>query len=157
EVAGPLTVAEMLREQARRFPDRTALADLAGFRLTYAQLFDRGARRASALLSLGLEPGDRIAAWMDDGTDYVELYVACALAGLVVVPCNARFTPDEVSIILEDSEPSALICCASRVGPGGELAARHGVGIVLDSDRPGSSFAALLEGRSPATPGVPIS
>ncbi len=84
EVTGPLTVAGMLREQARRFPDRAALADLAGFRLTYTQLFDRGARRASALLSLGLEPGGRIAAWMDDGTDYVELYVACALAGLVV-------------------------------------------------------------------------
>jgi acyl-CoA synthetase (AMP-forming)/AMP-acid ligase II len=49
---------------------------------------------------------------MEDSSEYVQLYVACAFAGLVVVPINARLTSYEATVILEDAEPRVLVYSA---------------------------------------------
>lgn len=60
--------------------------------LSHGALLRDATRLGHSLLGLGLQPGDRVAAWMQDTVDYIRLYAACAVAGLVVVPINARFT-----------------------------------------------------------------
>ena len=77
--------------------------------LTYRELVDSATRLANALLKLGIEPGDRVAAWMEDVVEYIQVYAACALAGLVVVPINARLTVHEASFPLEDSGARVLV------------------------------------------------
>ena len=50
---------------------------------------------AKALVSEGLEPGDRVAVRLPNGPDYLHLLVACAAARLVLVSVNTRYSDIE--------------------------------------------------------------
>lgn len=112
-----------LRAVADAHPDRVAVVDRDGTRITYRDLFVHASRVAHFLADADLDRGDRIAAWMDDGPAYVELYLAAALAGLTVVPLNARHTVHEVRSVLEDCAPRAIGWSSGRDGGIEELAA----------------------------------
>ncbi|MCW2795714.1 AMP-binding protein [Nocardioides sp.] len=103
------TVGEIISLGARRHPGRAALRDRNGAERSYADLDLRTTRLAQALLANGLERGDRVAAWMGDCFEYVEVYLAAAKAGLVVCPVNARSTPAEATYLLQDSSARALV------------------------------------------------
>ncbi|GAA1000222.1 fatty acid--CoA ligase [Acrocarpospora macrocephala] len=105
----PQSVGDIVAIGARRAPARVAVRDRAGTERTYAELHERSTRLANGLVGLGLKPGDRVAAWMEDCAEHVEVYFACAKAGLVVCPVNARFTASEAAYILADSEARALL------------------------------------------------
>ena len=103
------TVSRILRLAADRAPGTLAVGYPGGPGLTYRELLDSATRLGNALLGLGLAPGDRVAAWMEDVVEYVQVYAACALAGLVVVPINARLTVHEASFPLLDSDARVVI------------------------------------------------
>jgi len=105
----PKSVGDLVALSARRAPTRVAIRDVAGNERTYSALHERSTRLANGLVGLGLEPGDRVAAWMEDVPEYIELYLACAKAGLVMCPVNARFTAAEAAYILGDSGARALV------------------------------------------------
>jgi fatty-acyl-CoA synthase len=103
------TFGALIRLGARRSPTLTAIKQRGGRVVSYAELDDRTDRLANALLASGLDPGDRVAAWMEDIVEYVELYVAVAKAGLVIVPINARLQPSEATYHLTDSGAKAIV------------------------------------------------
>ncbi|MEU6643580.1 AMP-binding protein [Saccharomonospora sp. NPDC046836] len=103
------TIASQIRYRASIHPGRAAVIDHDGSTTTYAQLERRGDELAYALLARGLRHGDRVAAWLADGPEYVALYVACAFAGFVVVPVHARYTASEAHHLIEDSCARALV------------------------------------------------
>jgi fatty-acyl-CoA synthase len=103
------TAGDFVSLGARRHPDRPALRDRDGRELSYARLDERTDRLAQALLGLGLEPGDRVAAWMADVFEYVEVYLAAAKAALVVCPVNARLVAPEAEHLLTDSGARVLV------------------------------------------------
>lgn len=111
----PTTIGDITEVWARRCPDRVALRDLAGAEVTYRELDDRTNRLAQGLLDLGLLPGDRVATWMTDGVEYVEIYLACAKVGLIVCPINDRNAASEAAYLLEDSG-ARLLVHASSIG-----------------------------------------
>ena len=76
---------------------------------TYVDLVDRATRLAEYLLGLGLRPGDRVAVMVEDGIRAIEPHLAAALAGLVIVPVNARFRSAEAQHIISHSEARAII------------------------------------------------
>jgi acyl-CoA synthetase (AMP-forming)/AMP-acid ligase II len=51
----------MLRATVERHPDREALAELDGERISFTELWDRSARVAGGLRAAGIGPGDRAA------------------------------------------------------------------------------------------------
>jgi fatty-acyl-CoA synthase len=105
----PHTVGDITTVWARRDPGRVALRDPEGGELTYGELEARANRLAHGLLGLGLRNGDRVATWMSDGFQYVEIYLAIAKAGLVVCPVNDRHTAAEAAYVLEDSGARVLV------------------------------------------------
>jgi acyl-CoA synthetase (AMP-forming)/AMP-acid ligase II len=109
-------VGDLISISASRVPDRVAvrMREDPGRRRTYAELEERSSRLARGLLSIGLVAGDRIATWVEDCPEYVEIYLAAAKAGLVVAPINARFVAAEARYILEDSGASALLFTPGR-------------------------------------------
>jgi acyl-CoA synthetase (AMP-forming)/AMP-acid ligase II len=103
------TVADILVTSRRRFPDRIAVRTRDGAQRTYRDLDLRTTSLANGLLGAGLSPGDRICAWLPDCIEYVELYLAAAKAGLVLVPVNARLVGAEAAFIIADADPAMLV------------------------------------------------
>nr|MDT0667878.1 AMP-binding protein [Micromonospora sp. DSM 115978] len=96
------------RRVARSAASTPAIAVRGGPTLTYGQVDERTDRLANAMLGAGLRPGDTVGAWMEDGHEYFEVYLAVAKSGLVVVPVNARFTADEARYAFERADVRAL-------------------------------------------------
>lgn len=113
----PEAIADVLDAVAAEAPDRIAVSGpsyhLPFVELSYSTLVARARNLGRQFLALGLRRGDRVATWLTDSVEYVEAYVACAFAGLVVVPVNERFTEHEARHILADSGAKLLLCDAA--------------------------------------------
>ena len=96
----------------RRFADHTAIVD-RGRRLTYTQLNKRVNRLGNALMKLGMKPGDRIAQFMHNCGEYVEVHFAAWKCGIVRVPLNIRGSRDELIDWLNDSQSDTIIFSAA--------------------------------------------
>jgi fatty-acyl-CoA synthase len=57
----------------------------------------------------GVRAGDRVAALMRNGLDYVALYYGAAKIGAILCAINWRLAAQEIGYILDDSEPKLLV------------------------------------------------
>jgi long-chain acyl-CoA synthetase len=80
-----------------------------GGSLTWAELGDRVRRAAAFLRGLGLDKADRLAVWMRNSHEYLELYYATAMAGIVIVPLNTRWNIDDINRTMADAGVTALV------------------------------------------------
>ena len=103
-----LTLAESVATHARTQPQKIGARD-SKRRLSYAEWDVRASGLANALLSLGLQPGDRVALLAYNCVEWLEIYTALARAGLVAVPINFRLKGPEVAYIVQHSEARAFI------------------------------------------------
>jgi long-chain acyl-CoA synthetase len=87
---------------------RPAIAD-GGVRLSYGELARRAVALAGALRARGIEPGDRIAILARNSFRYLEINLACAHAGIVLIPLNVRLAPAEIGRILAVTETKLLL------------------------------------------------
>lgn len=97
--------AEWLVRAALRAPNAPAL--LAGPRVVadYRDFARRAAALANGLRGrLGIAPGDRVAIFMTNRTEYLEVLYAAWYAGAAVVPINSKLHPREAAWIIENSE-----------------------------------------------------
>jgi acyl-CoA synthetase (AMP-forming)/AMP-acid ligase II len=77
--------------------------------MTFRLWYQRACRLANALIGIGLRKGDRVCILAYNCVEWLEIYAAAALAGIVAVPINFRLRGKEVQYIVEDCEASALI------------------------------------------------
>ncbi|WP_028934393.1 class I adenylate-forming enzyme family protein [Pseudonocardia spinosispora] len=105
----PGSLVELLRISVERDPEHEALVEVGGERLTYRQLWDRGARVAGGLAEAGVRPGDRVANLLPAGVDWVLGFFGTQLAGAVAVPVNTRFAQPEIDYVLDDSGAAAVL------------------------------------------------
>jgi long-chain acyl-CoA synthetase len=75
---------------------------------TYNELNERVLKLANGLHDLGVQAGDRVAVLMLNDYRYLELYLACAISNIVVVPLNIRWGAQEFSHALMDSTPKVF-------------------------------------------------
>ncbi len=101
------TVGDVIRRSATRAPDRTALL-FEDRSWTYRALDEAASRVARRLLGLGLEKGDRVAAYGKNSDAYLLLYLGCAKAGLVHVPVNFALTGEELAYVVNQSGSRAV-------------------------------------------------
>ena len=71
-------------------------------------------RAARALVELGVEPGDRVAAQIDKSPDAIVLALACFRAGAALLPLNTAYTLAELEYFLGDAEPALTLCPPAR-------------------------------------------
>jgi fatty-acyl-CoA synthase len=100
---------------ALRSPQRAAVELFGVGTRTYEQLHERTNRLAQSLAGAGLKPGDRVAIWLSNCLEYLDIYIACAKAGMVVVQVNIRHKSSEARYQLENAECGALFYGASVV------------------------------------------
>ena len=107
-------VHQMLRESARRFPDKEALVH-GEQRLSYAETEKRVLGLASGLLQSGLVRGDRIGIYLEPSVAQVVSIFGISQAGVVYVPINGALFPEQVVHIANDCGMKALITTPSKL------------------------------------------
>jgi fatty-acyl-CoA synthase len=91
-------------------PERLSLvARQQGVRWTYRELSEKVDAFAAGLLALGLEPGDRVAIWSPNNSEWVVAQFATAKAGLVLVNINPAYRLSELEYALNKVGCRALI------------------------------------------------
>jgi long-chain acyl-CoA synthetase len=98
----PASLVHLLRASVDRDAAASAVVEVGGGSLTYAELWDRAARVAGGLRAGGVRRGDRVAIRLQNGIDWVLAFFGAQLAGAVVVPVNTRFTEDEAAYVIND-------------------------------------------------------
>ena len=83
---------------------------LDGQTITYRNFLAKSGRIANTLVELGLEPGDCVAIQVEKSPEMLNIYAACAQAGLVFLPLNPSYTVDELKYFIENSEARLIIC-----------------------------------------------
>ncbi|WP_374302056.1 malonyl-CoA synthase [Paracoccus sp. (in: a-proteobacteria)] len=120
-------------------PEATAIETPQGQRITYADLVARTGRMANALVSLGVRPGDRVAAQVEKSVEAIILYLATVRAGAVFLPLNTGYTPAEIDYFIGDATPAVFVCDPARAEALADAAKRAGARIVtLDAKGQGS-------------------
>ncbi|MCJ7673433.1 MAG: AMP-binding protein, partial [Acidimicrobiia bacterium] len=78
-------------------------------RLTFAQADERATRLAHALAARGVGPGDHVALYLFNGTEYLEAMLAAFKIRAVPVNVNYRYVEDELRYLLSDSNAKAVV------------------------------------------------
>lgn len=109
------TVDGVLHRSAARVPQHIALT-FDGRVHTYRELDDAVTRAAHHLAGLGLEPGERVAAYGTNSDAYLIGFLACARAGLVHVPVNYALTGAELTYLIAQSGARAVLVDPALAG-----------------------------------------
>ncbi|MEM2534624.1 MAG: class I adenylate-forming enzyme family protein [Candidatus Nezhaarchaeales archaeon] len=77
--------------------------------ITYKELLDMVNELASGLRGLGLQKGDRVIVCTGNRPETITSYFAIWRIGAIAVPVNPDFKSEELTIIINDAEPKAII------------------------------------------------
>src|SRR5437879_5487330 len=104
------TIGALLDEVSATDGSREALVVAhQKIRWTYSELKSRSDAFASGLLSLGLEPGDRVGIWAPNCAEWTIAQFATAKAGLILVNMNPAYRLSELEHALRSVGCRALI------------------------------------------------
>jgi malonyl-CoA/methylmalonyl-CoA synthetase len=103
--------AHLYAQLAKNFSEgsKVAFEQPNGVIHTYADVEEGAARYANALVSWGVEPGDRVAVQVEKSVDAVLLNLGCLRAGAVLLPLNIAYTATEVGYFLGDAQPRIFV------------------------------------------------
>jgi long-chain acyl-CoA synthetase len=153
-MSATLSLACVLAEAARRYPDKVAVVD-GDLRVTYAQLWREARAYAAGLSELGVRPGDTVALLAPNVVDFPRAYYGALAAGAVVVPVHLLLTAQEAAYVLRDSRASLLVCHGSQLAMGAAAAEAAGIAVVCVGSRPAGEGPQRLEDVSAAVPPAP--
>ncbi|WP_025618463.1 FadD3 family acyl-CoA ligase [Salinispora cortesiana] len=103
------SIPAALHRAAREFSSAPALVEPDVAQLSYAELLAEVRRVAQALIAAGLRPGDRLALWAPNSTQWALAALGASYAGLTLVPVNTRFTGIEALDVIHRSGASGLV------------------------------------------------
>jgi fatty-acyl-CoA synthase len=103
-----LSPLQFARRTRSLYADREAVVD-GSLRLTYGQFFERCDRWSSALQSMGIQKGDRVAYIAPNTHSNLEAFYAIPQLGAVLVPLNYRLTADDFAYMIAHS--GARVIC----------------------------------------------
>jgi len=127
--------------------DAVAL-EFAGGVFTFGDLEDRSNRLAHALAARGLEPGDRLCVYLANCVEMIDLYLAAVKLGVIFVPINILYRGREMSHILGDADPKAVVATGLFGSP---VPIWHPAALAQESAAlPATRPAVTVEGDAPA-------
>ncbi|MFX1420661.1 MAG: AMP-binding protein [Promethearchaeota archaeon] len=102
-----LNIGEIINVNANKYPNKLALKDIKR-QLSFNQLNERTNKLANGILKSGIKKGDKVAILSNNCIEFMELYVAAAKGGFILVPLNFRLHPDDISFIINNSDAKWL-------------------------------------------------
>lgn len=104
----PLSPISFLRRAAEVYPDRVAVVH-GPVRYTYAELYQRCRRLASALTNLGIVAGDTVAVLAPNIPAHLEAHFGVPMTGAVLNTINTRLDASAIAFILDHGEAKVLL------------------------------------------------
>ena len=80
--------------------------------LTFGELDARSNRVARLLAERGFARGDRLGFFLPNCVEFIDLFLACIKLGVIIVPINVLYREREITHILADAEPKAVVTTA---------------------------------------------
>ncbi|MBL6431976.1 MAG: AMP-binding protein [Alphaproteobacteria bacterium] len=108
----PARCMRMSRTMCGSLPDAPAIRDGA-LSLSYREL-DAWAATATALVDLGVRPGDRVALVLERSAVAVCAMLAAMKTGAVYVPVDLAYPAERIRFMLDDSRCAAILTDGSR-------------------------------------------
>jgi fatty-acyl-CoA synthase len=108
----PLTLTTILERSGKIFPRVEIVSrrpDKSIVRTTYGEFYGRSRRLASALLKLGLRPGERVASMMWNHAGHLEAFFGVPCAGGILHTLNLRLHPHEIAAIAKHARDRFLL------------------------------------------------
>ncbi len=102
-----MNIAKNLERSAFYFPDQPVLSEELSD-TSYAQLNDRANRVATALIQMGIKPGDHIGLCAPNSGDWIAFYFGVLKAGAVAVTLSSMLKHDELSLLINHCRPKVL-------------------------------------------------
>ncbi|MEM7540854.1 MAG: AMP-binding protein [Pseudomonadota bacterium] len=102
------TFGSLATSMAERFGNRQALV----FRdecYTFSELLEKIDEVAKGLMAIGVKPGDHVAVWLMNRSEWMFIMFALAKIGAVQVPVNTRFRTNDLAYLLQQSDANYLI------------------------------------------------
>jgi malonyl-CoA/methylmalonyl-CoA synthetase len=82
--------------------------------LTFGEIDRRADATARLLAARGIGAGDRLAFFLPNRLELLDLFLACVRLGVIAVPMNALYREREVAHLVEDSAPKVVVTTADR-------------------------------------------
>ncbi len=130
------TLSEVLTENAKNFPNNTALL-LAGkqfqtTRISYEQLNQMSTNFAKNLYKLGVQKGDRVALFLPNFPEFVIAFYGIQKLGAISVPLNIMFSQKELEYHIKDSGSKVIVTMDVKTGEYAFLDLIHAVTQKID-------------------------
>lgn len=103
-----MNLSTLLQRHARYRPHHEAIV-FEGERLTWSEFNARVNRLANTLLDAGLKKGDKLATLLPNTLELLEIYMAVAKIGVVVVPLSPLLRGTGLTRLLNDSDSVMVI------------------------------------------------
>ena len=104
----PRNLADWLDDCVERYGNRPMVIT-DDRELSYADVAAQSRRLADGLVSIGVQPGDRVAMIMANYPEFAAIKFAIARAGAIAVPLNYLYRSDELRFILADADCHVVI------------------------------------------------
>lgn len=133
-----MVVGDILERVRCSSPEKVAIVGCAGAyssdrfaRMTYAEADEAANQTAHALLTEGLEPGDRVLMYCDNSVEAIVLMFGIAKGGLVVVPVNPLLADDVLEWVVGHVEVSLAVVDGEYAARASEVLERTGTRIAV--------------------------
>ncbi len=119
--------------------------------ISFEKFFQNSEKIASALISAGIKPGNRVAMQVEKSSSVLELYFGTILAGACFLPLNTAYVSEEIDFFLRDSQPYIFVCDSSKIQTLTKIAKSNKVSHLwtLSADGTGT----LVDARNDESPG----
>src|SRR5690625_7827049 len=111
----PNTIPQLLNASVKAWPEAIAIED-GDCVMTYTALQAKVEKSARALISVGIEHGDRVAIWAPNCWEWGVAGLAIHGVGAAIMPLDARYKGGEARVRLEESGANAVVSVEGFLG-----------------------------------------
>jgi acyl-CoA synthetase len=107
-LCGDATLADLWKMAVLEFPDKIAVVDNHGQKMSYRELDQAADKIAYFLIRAGVHSGDFVSVQLPGWIEFMMVYAACLKTGAIINPILPSFRGSELSYILKKCESKVL-------------------------------------------------
>jgi long-chain acyl-CoA synthetase len=114
-----MNVAKNLENAAFHFPEKTAVIE-NDREISFLEFNSASNRIATALIRLGVQPGDHVALYAPNAYEWLTFYFGVLKAGAIAATLSSLLKKDELSRIMDNAQPKVLFAGEEQLGELGD-------------------------------------